>query len=196
MQFFNKSDKSNIVVSLATVTFLLILVGITIFYFVNYTKQATADQIITDIELLGKTFKKIDETAVIRDFNSPKSTINYLNIKKGGFVGSEVGPMNLVHPDKWEGPYFRDNPMIENKEYQVVKTRNGYYVVPGDGVKLPNGKIMGTDVIIDQSTDIEELTKSGNDLNYKDRPLATFIPTAASRIAQLADDLIITDQEM
>lgn len=192
----SKNGKSNIIVALGTATFLLFLVGITIFYFLNYTKQATADQIITDIELLGSTFKKIDETAVILEFNSPKSVINFLNIKKDGFVGSEVGPMNLVHPQKWNGPYLRDNPMIDNKEYQVIKTAEGYYVVPGDGVKLPNGKIMGTDVIIDRSTLMKELISDGGDLNYKNRPLGAFIPTASSRIAKLANDLIITDQEM
>lgn len=192
----SKNGTSNIVVALGTAAFLLFLVGITIFYFLNYTKQATADQIITDIELLGSTFKKIDETAVILEFNSPKSVINFLNIKKDGFVGSEVGPMNLVHPQKWNGPYLRDNPMIDNKEYQVIKTAEGYYVVPGDGVKLPNGKIMGTDVIIDRSTLMKELISDGGDLNYKNRPLGAFIPTASSRIAKLANDLIITDQEM
>ncbi len=36
----------------------------------NYTKQASADHMISDIELLGNTFKKIDETAVILEFNS------------------------------------------------------------------------------------------------------------------------------
>lgn len=196
MSAYKTKEKSNIVIALGTATFLLFLIGVTIFYFMNYTKQASADQIISDIELLGNTFKKIDETAVILEFNSPKSTINFLNVKKDGFVGSEVGPMNLVHPHKWNGPYLRDNPMIDNKEYQVIKTQSGYYVVPGDGVKLPNGKIMGTDLVIDKSTNMQQLIAEGGDLNYKNRPLGTFIPTASSRIAQLANDLIITDQEM
>ncbi len=91
-----------------------------------------------------------------------------------------------------EWPYLRDNPMIDNKNIKLLKTQSGYYVVPGDGVKLPNGKIMGTDLVIDKSTNMQQLIAEGGDLNYKNRPLSTFIPTASSRIAQLANDLIIT----
>ncbi|BDC34291.1 hypothetical protein Noda2021_02490 [Candidatus Dependentiae bacterium Noda2021] len=187
---------NNVLVKLGTLVFFGLLIGITFFYLLRNTKQSFAEQMSVDVEQLAATFKKIDETAVILDFNSPKSVINFLNVKKGGFVGSEVGPMNLVRPDKWQGPYFLDNPMIQNKEYQVVRTKTGYYIVPGDGVILPNGKVMGKDLILDDATDIESLIQNGNTLNYQRRPLAAFIPTASARISKLANDLIITDQEM
>lgn len=191
-----KSNNTNVLVKLGTIVFFALLLSVTIFYLLKNTKQSFAEQMSSDVEQLATTFKKIDETAVILDFNSPKSVINFLNVKKGGFAGSEVGPMNLVRPDKWQGPYFLDNPMIQNKEYQVVKTQAGYYIIPGDGVILPNGKVVGKDLIIENTTDISALTQEGNALNYQGRPLAAFIPTASARISKLANDLIITDQEM
>jgi len=95
------------------------------------------------------------------------------------FTGSEVGPMNLVHPEKWEGPYLKDNPTIYHIAYQVVSTKKGYFVTPGDGVKLPNKKIIGTDIILDQKADIDTMMFDQETLSYKNKPLAARLDLGA-----------------
>ena len=61
------------------------------------------------------------------------------------FEGSEVGSLNLAYPKKWQGPYLGDNPTFQGKAYQIIRTKNGYFVTPGDGIMLPNGLVIGRD---------------------------------------------------
>ena len=100
-----------------------------------------------------------------------------MNVTK--FAGSEVGPMNLVHPDKWEGPYVKDNPTMFHIAYQVVSTKKGYFITPGDGVRLPNKKIVGKDIILDQKANIDAMMTDPEMLLYKDRPLAARLDLGA-----------------
>lgn len=138
-----------------------------------YRGKVEAGTIIADeIEMLDGIFKKIDATSKIITFDNQKNNINFLNIKKNGFVGSEVGPMNLAHPEKWEGPYLVENPKMFDHVYQVVRTKKGYFITPGDGLKLPNGKVIGTDIALDEGADIEVMMQDEAKLNFKGRPLA------------------------
>ncbi len=49
--------------------------------------------------------------------------------------------------------------------------------MPGDGVKLPSGKVIGTDIVIHNSTDITALIST--DLQFDGAPLA--IPFGAGK---------------
>jgi hypothetical protein len=146
-------------------------------------KQTTysADVLITDLANLGRIFTRINSTAQIASFDHQKNWINFLQIKRDGFVGSEVGSMNLVYPDKWEGPYINDNLTFQSKEYQVIRTKQGYFIVPGDGVRLPNNKRVGKDIVLDENADIFALMKDTNGLQYKGSPLAIKIAVGAKK---------------
>lgn len=135
-------------------------------------KDDTGKIIAQDVQLLGTIFDQIDREAGILGFDYEKNPINFLTIKHGGFVSSEVGPMNLAHPDRWQGPYLERNLSIQDKEYEVVSNRGGYYILPGAGVTLPNGLTIGQTLTITYQTDIEELIQHGNVLNYDGSPLA------------------------
>lgn len=113
---------------------------------------------------------------MIKKFDNEKNSINFLNTKS--FVGSKVGPMTLEFPDKWQGPYINKEPQVQGKPYQVVLTKNGFYIVPPDGIKLPNGKIMGKDIIINAQTDMVALLKNPDGLISKNgKPLAAPVKT-------------------
>jgi len=129
--------------------------------------------IADDVVLLATVLDQINKTAQIRDFEHQKNYIDFLTVKS--FVGSEVGPINLVYPSKWEGPYLDDNPTVQEKYYQVVRTKQGHFIVPGPGVKLFNGKEIGTDIIFDEDADIKAMTQEGGVLNFNGRPLAAQI---------------------
>ena len=155
---------------LAVVTIVVIFIGINFFNVTYRARHNTGVLIADDVIQLQEIFHRIHKTCNIIDFDYQKNPINFLNVK--GFSSSEVGPMNLVHPDKWEGPYVEDNPTMQATEYQIVYTKKGYFITPGEGVKLPNGKVIGKDIILDEDADIPALMIDTDGLLFKDRALA------------------------
>ena len=64
--------------------------------------------------------------------------------------------------------------------YQIVSTRNGYFITPGDGVILPNKKVIGKDIIFDKNADIQKMMEDPHTLLYKDKPLAAHLDLGSS----------------
>lgn len=149
------------------------------FYRFYYTAYSFSDTLITQhVQDLKKIIERIDSTAKITSFEHDINYIDFLNVKS--FVGSEVGPLNLLYPDKWEGPYLNDNPTIQEKYYQIIRSHNNYYIVPGSGVKLASNKIIGEDIILNSDADIESLLKSGV-LQYNGKPLVARLNIPANK---------------
>ncbi len=149
--------------------FLLALLGIALQRYYSDSKKIINLLTAQNVSELAQIFKKIDETCGILSFEHEKNYIDFLTVER--FVGSEVGAMNLIHPEKWEGPYLKDNPTIQEKYFIVLDNANGYYIAPGDGVTLANGKIIGTDIILAKDTNLEDLLNDGNDLLFEGKPL-------------------------
>lgn len=84
--------------------------------------------------------------------------------------------MNLAHPEKWQGPYVNDNPTMQGREYLIVRTKKGHYLTPGEGVELPNGKIVGKDIMLDEEVDLESLAQTCDGFLYRDRSLVAKLP--------------------
>jgi len=80
--------------------------------------------------------------------------------------------MNLAHPDKWQGPYVQENPTIYHIAYQVVSTKKGYFITPGDGVRLPNKKVVGKDIVLDNNADIEKMMLDPQIFLWRDKVFA------------------------
>ncbi len=153
--------------TITTVTASAILIAFAATLYFNFTYKSAdvlSKQLVRNIIRVHDALQKIHDDCTIIDFDYQKNTINFLNVKS--FVGSEVGPVNLVYPEKWNGPYMDDNPTFHEIEYQVVATDSGYFVTPGDGIKLPNGKIVGTNIVLDKSTDVISLMADENALRY------------------------------
>ena len=162
--------KRTLVIALGAVLFFLGLALIDTMY---RTKEDAGMIIAHDIAILKDVFQKIHQDCGIIDFDAQKNPINFLNVMT--FTGSEVGPMNLTYPDKWQGPYLKDNPEIYHIAYQVVSTKKGYFITPGDSVTLPNKKVIGKDVILDKNADIQKMMADPQALLYKDTPLAAHL---------------------
>lgn len=148
--------------------------------------QSHAEIIANDISKLIGIFQQINTQCMITGFDLTKNSINFLNVTK--FVGSEVGAMNLAYPDKWQGPYLKDNPTVQGIEYQIARTNQGYFIIPGDGVTLPNGKVVGKDIIINADTDITKLMESEDGFSYKKLTFAAplnFIQTKEQYMARV-----------
>ncbi len=154
---------------------------ITVFNF-RYRAQETAGLMMADdIQRLVGIFQQIDRECGIIDFDYQKNRINFLNVKS--FVGSEVGPMNLKHPEKWRGPYLMDNPTMQEKEYLIVRTHEGYFVTPGEGVRVPSGKVIGKDIMLSENTDIGAMMLDPKTLNYDGKALAAELLLGGSKHA-------------
>ncbi len=135
----------------------------------TYKARKVVDIIIADdVMQLAKILNTIDQECGIASFEHQKNTIDFLNVIS--FKGSEVGSMNLKYPQKWRGAYLNDNPTIQEKYYQVIKAKDGYWVVPGEGVQLSNGLVIGKQIVFNQDTDMQELVNTL--LRYNGRPLA------------------------
>jgi len=189
----NIRDSKNL--SIFTIIIIAVLVGISVFSFKKLLKSDTGSYIAQDVAQLATIFAKIDATAGILGFDHQKNEINFLNIKKDGFVGSEVGSMNLIDPKKWDGPYFTEVPKIQEEDYIVVRTKKGYFITPGDGVKLPNGKIIGKDIILDENADIELMMHDDQALSYRGQPLAAQITISGDKKNNFQQNILPEDEE-
>ena len=125
-----------------------------------------------DIELVVNTLAKIDEQCSILSFDGDQNKLDFFTVKE--FTGSEVGSLHLAHPQMWQGPYLHDNPQIQGKEYQFCKTREGLFVVPGDGVNLPNEYVVDGRALRDKF--MGELTAKGGHLHFDGLSFAKKLP--------------------
>jgi len=191
--------KSQKTIPILTGIIFLGLLGIAL-YKMFYESRTYSDVVISQHVIeLAKIFKRIDDKCKIIDFDYQKNPINFLNVVK--FVSSEIGPMNLTYPKNWEGPYVKDNYNVQKREYQIVKTKKGYFITPGDGVRLSSGKIVGKDIILDEDADISQMMMHGGDLNFKGRALAAPLPIGVNAFGKVilrnifrVDDGLVLEQ--
>jgi hypothetical protein len=193
--------KRQIAFSSFVIVIFCLLAGVTIYRLLRDAKTESDVIIAKDVQQLAAIFKRIDAKCKIIDFESQKNPIGFLNVK--GFVGSELGTMNLAYPQRWEGPYVNDNPTVQEKLYMIVKTKKGYFVTPGDGVRLGNGKVIGKDLILDENADIAAMMNDKKALLFEDSVLAVPLHVGVSPVEEVLleniiraeDGLVMRDQE-
>jgi len=151
---------------ISTVTFGLIILMF-VLRFVYTRPQIVASLIENDIGMISLSLERIDARCSILKIVGDKSNIDFLNVKK--FEGSVVGPLNLAYPENWEGPYLKSNPTLSGTFYQIVKAKDGVFIVPGEGVALPNDIVIGKDLVINQDLFLENHIVSGGLLSFKGR---------------------------
>jgi hypothetical protein len=130
--------------------------------------------IVSDVKILASLFKKINEQCTILDFKfQSNNQIDFMQVIS--FEGSELGSMLLQYPQRWRRPYLRDNFTAQGKFYQIVKTKDGFFILPGDGVILHNGKIIGKDIPHNFNDDIPALLNNPRMLQFQGKPLGAHI---------------------
>lgn len=170
------------------IPFIAIGVFITLFFLSMFmlfrqSAQVSDSVILHDVEHLHKIFETINTDCKIIDFEHEKNYIDFLTVEK--FVGSEVGAMNLAYPQNWKGPYVKDNPTVQEQQYIILKNKAGYYLVPGDGVTLANGKTVGKDFVLNEKSDMETLMKDEQALKSSQGALAAKITVGGSYFKQV-----------
>lgn len=159
MPFFQK----NFIIFSSSFVSILFVTLLVWFY---YSKSDVLNHIVTeDLKALDLIFNQIDKECNILGIKGNGISIDFLNVEK--FVGSVIGGMSLAYPEKWNGPYLKENPSLKGIYYEFVKAKDGYFIIPGRGATLPNGVVMGKDLIISVATPILPLLKEGGKLFYK-----------------------------
>lgn len=165
---------------------LLVSAFIALAFFTTYKKtHESAGLMIADhVAQLSGVFANIHKKCGILSFDFQKNPINFLNVKS--FSGSQVGSMNLRHPKKWKGSYTQKIPAIDQNDFQVVRTHKGYFIAPAEGIKLPNGLIVGEDIILNDDADITIMVQDGGPLNYQGKALAVPLATDIQDLCDVA----------
>jgi len=129
-----------------------------------------ASVIKEDLVMIEQVLAKIDKDCNILSIRPDNAVVDFLTVEK--FVGSTVGCLNLAYPERWKGPYLRRNPTIQSRPYEIVHTKEGLFIVPGRGTKLPNGFVVGKDFKIDYQSSIITMVKPSGPLNYEGEAFA------------------------
>lgn len=160
-----------------------VLVGILGVNFYYRSRWYSTNVITQDLKTLQDIFKRIDESCTIMSFDAPITPINYLNVRS--FEGSEIGAMNIVYPAQWQGPYLEENLTVQGLEYQIVRTKKGHFITPGNGVVLPTGKELGKDIVLNENSDIAQMAQQEGVLMYKGTSLAVELPLKTTAWQQM-----------
>ncbi len=145
------------------------LLGITLYQIIQQIRTSSDLAIIHYVDEIEKALHMIDEQCEITGIINDRSYIDFLVVSK--FVGSQIGPLTLRFPEKWSGPYMQQNATINGKQFELIKMSDGYAIAPGNGTKLANGNIIGTDIILDSTTDIDTLLTPEVGLEFEGKPL-------------------------
>lgn len=148
-----------------------------------YARKGSDVMIHQDIIKLQKIFNQIHKDCFIASFAHIKNPIDFLTVIS--FVGSQVGPMNLAFAKNWKGAYLKVNPKIQQQLYAVLKNKQGYFIVPGDGVKLNNGKVIGKDIVLDYDADMGSLIGDSDALLAKSGVLAAPIQIGSQSMSSM-----------
>lgn len=160
-----------VIFSSTFLAFFLFLIIFRVFYNKPYYLVSVVKDDLTQI---NKILTDIDTDCNILSIKNKVNYIDFLNVEK--FAGSAVGSLNLAYPEKWKGPYLRINPSLYGRFYELVRNKEGFFVLPGNGVRLPNGYVVGRDFDVTKSgVSILEMLKPGGYLNYKGTPLGLLI---------------------
>jgi hypothetical protein len=152
-----------------SISLFVLLIGLFIFKMFYSKSEFVASAINNDITAIALSLEKIDRECSILSFEHNKNFVDFLNVK--AFSGSRVGSMNLAYSDKWDGPYLKSNPTIKSKFYVIVKAEDGLFVVPGNGVKLPNKLVIGKDFEITEKSLVGKMIQEGGKLFFKGKQL-------------------------
>lgn len=154
----------------STLFFVLIFV-IFLFRFFYSRPRIVAAIIADDVKLITLALEKIDTRCNILSVEGDVSDVDFLNVKT--FSGSQVGPLALAYPKRWEGPYVTVNPTLQDIFYEIVRAADGIFVMPGRGVRLPNGLTVGKEFMVTRQTKVSELIKESGPLRYEDSVFAS-----------------------
>jgi hypothetical protein len=162
--FLNFIRKHFIIFSSTLIVLFLLLL---MFLFKTYYNKPyfISNLIKNDLKIINTALKKIDKQCNIIGIKNDRVILDFFTVKK--FVGSEIGGLNLAYPQEWLGPYLDNNPVLQQKFYEIVKVQDGFFIIPGSGIKLPNGVTIDKEFQITSATSIQPMLMPGGNFFFK-----------------------------
>lgn len=157
-------------VSIRIIIFAVFL-GLFAYYQVGLRGFLGARIIDHEISAIVRILEKIDKDAAIVSIDTSHDA--ELDIfQTESLKRAKIGPLTVEYPENWKGPYANRTARYRGECYQIVRARDGYFVIPGDGVTLPNGLTVGKDIVINDEQDAAPFLRDGGMLRYAARYLA------------------------
>lgn len=135
------------------------------------TSDFTAAIISNDLSCIAHALTKLHTSCTIVSFEREHSPLDFLTMPSLPTFAKNKH-LTVAQPEKWRGPYLTEIPTVQGKAYEICRAYDGYFLIPGRGVQLPNGLVMGVDLIITPEILVAPLLSTGKALNYKGEQLA------------------------
>lgn len=158
-RFSNKLDNKFFYIS---ISFFLLLITLAVSKEVYNKPRFTAGVISQDVQRLAAIMGEINERCLIKVVSKGRIKLDFLSSDLAPAV--ETSGLILAHPEQWDGPYVSSTPRIQGKPYELLQTKDGLFVLPGEGVRLPNGYRMGKHVKVSSQSNITAMMTSGGKL--------------------------------
>jgi hypothetical protein len=124
----------------------------------------------SQVRLLGKALQKAHNDVRFMQILPGKHSLDFLVASR--FECDSNAGIGVERKNAWKGPYLNRIPTIQGHPYVLLKTSKGLFVVPGDGVELPSGIVIGNGISWSDKMDIKALMSDGNMLTIGKYPLA------------------------
>jgi hypothetical protein len=158
---------------IVSVTVLSLMVVFFVLRVLHKKPYFVAGVIAQDLKRIVVALEEIDRHCNILSLAHTKNHVDFLQVEK--FKSSEIGSLNLAHPQNWRGPYLDDVPEFQGNPYQIVQVKDGIFILPADGSHLPNGIIIDKDFKISKDLVMSDMLKKDGKLNHRGVPLAAKI---------------------
>lgn len=148
---------------------LVVLISLCTLHFVMRSPQWRVSVVQSDLHRIAKALRALDRDCFICDM---RVGLHPVQILTRTHANQNSMYIRLKNPEKWRGAYLEHVPTLQSKPYQLLKTNKSLFIVPGEGVTLPSGLTIGTDVEWHADTDVASLAAAGGPLFYKSGPVA------------------------
>lgn len=121
-----------------------------------------------NLHKINEALLRFDQDCGIQRSVPGRYSLHFLTLRYPSV--DDLGGFLLKSTQGFAGPYMRTVPVVDGYPYALVVNAQGMFIVPGDGVQLPNGHRLGKEIFLDAESDIEGLVANGI-LAYQGEPL-------------------------
>lgn len=171
----------------------LIIVALTAIcaaHFVMHTPLWHTRLIQGDLNRIAQAVHALDRDCGIKNMRTGRYPL--MPLTQYAWPSGQLHGMSVARPENWRGPYLPKVIALQGKPYELLKTNSSLYVVPGNGVTLPSGAIIGDTFSWCANTDVNALSQSGGILFYQSAPLVRQVEYGAPTPVKVAASTLPT----
>jgi len=156
---------SRYLVSLVSIVLLIVCTA----HFVGQSSEWNAGTVRADLSHLEEALKNFDGDCGIQEVLSGGHSLLFLT--QTARPTDAFAAFKLANENTWRGPYIHKVPVAQGYPYMLLKTNKGLFIVPGEGVRLPKGSILGKEFFLTAESNLKALSAAGGILSHNGEPL-------------------------